>query len=112
MTKNARISFYILVPVVFWMVSGLFKIDNKEIIKNEDGLFNVQTVLSVAENFQPLIKLKATTQSETRIDVKAKTSGEVVKIVQGEYIIKDSLLCSLGVVELNRTDAKALSQDM
>ena len=43
------------------------------------------------------------------IDVKAKTSGEVVSIgaVQGKFVDKDSILCSLGVVELNRTEVKA-----
>ncbi len=41
--------------------------------------------------------------------MKAKTSGEVVSIgaIQGDYVKKDSILCSLGVVELNRTEVKA-----
>ena len=41
--------------------------------------------------------------------LKQKTSGEVVMIgaVQGEFIEKDTVLCSLGVVELNRTEVKA-----
>ena len=58
---------------------------------------------------RPYIKLKASTKSEKRINVKAKTSGEVVMIgaVQGEFIEKDTVLCSLGVVELNRTEVKA-----
>jgi multidrug efflux system membrane fusion protein len=56
-----------------------------------------------------LIKLKSTTISETRVEVKAKTSGEVVRIGsrQGDFIQKDSVLCSLGIVELNRTEVKA-----
>ena len=46
---------------------------------------------------------------EKRINVKAKTSGEVVKIgaIQGAYVERDTVLCSLGVVELNRTEVKA-----
>ena len=45
--------------------------------------------------------------------MKAKTSGEVVSIgaIQGDYVKKDSILCSLGVVELNRTEVKAPFQD-
>ena len=66
-------------------------------------------MLSDAMIFQPLIKLKATTESEARVNVRAKTSGEVVKIgaKQGQFVEKDFILCSLGVVELNRTEVKA-----
>ncbi|RPG36695.1 MAG: HlyD family efflux transporter periplasmic adaptor subunit [Gammaproteobacteria bacterium TMED225] len=91
------------------MISGFFKNDNLEIKKETSDLFNVQTYLSIAEEYQPLIKLKATSFSETKVNVKAKTSGEVVSIgaIQGDYVKKDSILCSLGVVELNRTEVKA-----
>ena len=109
LTKNIRISLYILIPILLWMISGFFKNnDLQEPIPTSD-LFNVQTVFSVSEEYQPYIKLKASTKSEKRINVKAKTSGEVVMIgaVQGEFIEKDTVLCSLGVVELNRTEVKA-----
>ena len=109
LTKNIRISIYILVPIILWMISGLFKNDNIEIINEDNDLFSVQTLLSSALEYQPLIKLKATTKSEARIYVKAKTSGEVVRIgaLQGAFVEKDTILCSLGVVELNRTEVKA-----
>jgi len=91
------------------MASGLFKNDRVVEAEEKSEFFSVQTILSKAEEYQPLIKLKATTKSEARIDVKAKTSGEVVKIgaIQGQFINKDEILCSLGVVELNRTEVKA-----
>ena len=109
LTKNIRISLYILVPIILWMASGLFKNDKVVEVEEKNEFFSVQTILSKAEEYQPLIKLKATTKSEARIDVKAKTSGEVVKIgaIQGKFINKDEILCSLGVVELNRTEVKA-----
>ena len=109
LTKNIRLSLYILFPIILWMISGFFKNDNLEIKKETSDLFNVQTYLSIAEEYQPLIKLKATSFSETKVNVKAKTSGEVVNIgaIQGDYVKKDSILCSLGVVELNRTEVKA-----
>jgi len=109
LTKNVRLSLYILVPIILWMISGFFKNDNLEIKKETSDLFNVQTYMSIAEEYQPLIKLKATSFSETKVNVKAKTSGEVVSIgaIQGDYVKKDSILCSLGVVELNRTEVKA-----
>ena len=109
MTKNIRISLYIFIPILLWMISGLFV---KDAVKNEvpkNDLFTVGTLLSEAVSYQPRIKLKATSRSEARVDVRAKTSGEVVKIgsTQGNFIEKDSILCSLGVVELNRTEVKA-----
>tara|TARA_B100001029_G_C15060473_1_gene458000 strand:+ start:3084 stop:3902 length:819 start_codon:yes stop_codon:yes gene_type:complete len=91
------------------MASGLFKNNDGEIVQENNELFSVQTIISNAVEYQPLIKLKATTKSEARVDVKAKTSGEVVKIgaLQGKYVTKDTILCSLGIVELNRTEVKA-----
>lgn len=108
-TKNIRISLYIFFPIVLWMLSGILKNDSTELPNKTSDLFNVQTVLSLATEYQPFIKLKATTKSEKRINVKAKTSGEVVNIgaIQGSYVQKDTILCSLGVVELNRTEVKA-----
>ena len=109
MTKNIRISLYIFIPILLWMISGLFVTDavKNEVPKND--LFRVGTLLSEAVSYQPTIKLKATSRSEARVDVRAKTSGEVVKIgsTQGNFVEKDSILCSLGVVELNRTEVKA-----
>ncbi len=109
LTKNVRISLYILVPILLWMISGFFKEEERQKPTETGDLFNVQTILSEASEFQPLIKLKASTKSEKRINVKAKTSGEVVKIgaIQGAYVEKDTVLCSLGIVELNRTEVKA-----
>ena len=109
LTKNIRISLYILIPILLWMISGLFKNESIDEKIETTDLFSVQTRISYAVEYQPLIKLKATSYSETKVDVKAKTSGEVVKIgsIQGNLIKKDEILCSLGVVELNRTEVKA-----
>ena len=108
-TKNIRLSLYILFPITFWMTSGFFKNEGIDEPDSQNELFSVKTIISESIEYQPLIKLKATTKSEARIDVKAKTSGEVVSIgaVQGKFVNKDSILCSLGVVELNRTEVKA-----
>ena len=109
LTKNIRISLYILIPIFLWMISGLFKNENIDEKIETTDLFSVQTSISYAVEYQPLIKLKAPSYSESKVDVKAKTSGEVVKIgsIQGNLIKKDEVLCSLGVVELNRTEVKA-----
>lgn len=108
MNKNIRISLAIFIIALLTLLSGQFEEEKKAtVIKNE--LFTVATSISTAVSYQPLIKLKSTTISETRVEVKAKTSGEVVRIGsrQGDFIQKDSVLCSLGIVELNRTEVKA-----
>lgn len=109
LTKNIRISLYILIPIIIWMISGFFVNDKVDAPDSSVELFSVQSVISSAVEYQPLIKLKATTKSEARVDVKAKTSGEVVAIGanQGKFVGKDTVLCSLGVVEVNRTQVKA-----
>ena len=109
MSKNLRISFYILLPLSFWMISGLFV---EEKIIEEDKISSFATVAVMKSNsefYKPEILLKATALSERRVNVRTKTSGEVVKIGarQGEFIKKDFILCSLGVVELNRTEVKS-----
>ena len=108
MNKNIRISLAIFIIALLTLLSGQFEEEKKAtVIKKE--LFTVATSISTAVAYQPLIKLKSTTISETRVEVKAKTSGEVVRIGsrQGDFIQKDSVLCSLGIVELNRTEVKA-----
>ncbi|MDC1081765.1 efflux RND transporter periplasmic adaptor subunit [Gammaproteobacteria bacterium] len=96
-------------PIIIWMISGFFVNDKVDAPDSSVELFSVQSVISSAIEYQPLIKLKATTKSEARVDVKAKTSGEVVAIGanQGKFVAKDTVLCSLGVVEVNRTQVKA-----
>ena len=108
MNKNIRISLAIFIIALLTLLSGQFKEEKKALVVKKD-LFTVATSVSTAVAYQPLIKLKSTTVSETRVEVKAKTSGEVVKIGsrQGDFIQKDSVLCSLGIVELNRTEVKA-----
>ena len=108
MNKNIRIASYILVVVIFWMLSAIF-VEEEIIPEKEPSLFKVAVQQSESQEYQPKIRLKSTTRSEARVEVKAKTSGEVVSIGarQGTNIKKDFVLCSLGVVELNRTEVKA-----
>ncbi len=95
MNKNIRISLAIFIIALLTLLSGQFEDEvEKKVVKKE--LFTVETIETSASPYQPLIKLKSTTVSETRVEVKAKTSGEVVKIGsrQGDYVNKDSILCS------------------
>ena len=109
MSKNVRISLYILIPIIGWMISGQFIEDEVIQAKSSSELTSVITQISVSNFFSPKVVLNASATSEKRVRVIAKTSGEVMpnKVSQGQWVEKDQVLCSLGVVELNRTEVKA-----
>ena len=109
MSKNVRISLYILIPVIAWMISGQFVEEKIFIDKIDSKLSSVVISESRAEFFSPSIKLNSSATSEKRVNILAKTSGEVMPntVLQGDWVEKDQVLCRLGVVELNRTEVKA-----
>ena len=109
MSKNVRISLYILIPIIAWMISGQFVEENIINEKIEKTLSSVVISESSPSFFTPKIILNASATSEKRVNVMAKTSGEVMpnNVLQGDWVKKDQVLCRLGVVELNRTEVKA-----
>ena len=109
MSKNVRISLYILIPIICWMISGQFIEDEVIQTKSSAELTSVVIQKSRSDFFSPKIVLNASATSEKRVRVIAKTSGEVMpnEVSQGQWVEKDQVLCSLGVVELNRTEVKA-----
>lgn len=109
MNKNVRISLYILIPIIGWMISGQFIREEAAEIKQESQLTKVVIKETASEFYSPIITLNASASSEKRVKVLAKTSGEVMpnNVAQGQWVQKDQVLCRLGVVELNRTEVKA-----
>lgn len=109
MNKNVRISLYILIPIILWMISGLFVEEKIIEIKEDSQLTKVVTEEAASQFYSPVITLNASASSEKRVRVLAKTSGEVMpnNVVQGQWVEKNQVLCRLGVVELNRTEVKA-----
>ena len=109
MNKNVRISLYILIPIIGWMISGQFIREEAAEIKQESQLTKVVIKETASEFYSPIITLNASASSEKRVKVIAKTSGEVMpnNVAQGQWVQKDQVLCRLGVVELNRTEVKA-----
>jgi len=109
MNQNVRISLYIVIPIIFWMLSGIFVEEKGPTLIEDNNDASIEIRTSTPTMFSPSIKLKATSNSERRVAVKAKTTGEVVEIGarEGDFVKKDSLLCKLGIVELNRTEVKS-----
>ena len=95
MNQNVRISLYIVIPIIFWMLSGIFVEEKGPTLVEDNNAASIEIRTSTPTMFSPSIKLKATSNSERRVAVKAKTTGEVVEIgaKEGDLIKKDSLLC-------------------
>ena len=109
MSKNVRLSIYILIPLIVWMISGVFISEDATKESKPKTLSSVVIEQSLPEVINPKIYLNTYAISEKRVQVRAKTSGEVVATgaKQGEWVQKDALLCKLGIIELNRTEVKA-----
>jgi biotin carboxyl carrier protein len=108
-SKNVRLSVYILIPLIVWMISGVFISEDATKESKPKTLSSVVIEQSLPDVINPKIYLNTYAISEKRVQVRAKTSGEVVATgaKQGEWVQKDALLCKLGIIELNRTEVKA-----
>jgi biotin carboxyl carrier protein len=108
-SKNVRLSIYILIPLIVWMISGVFINEDATKESKPKTLSSVVIEQSLPDVINPKIYLNTYAISEKRVQVRAKTSGEVVATgaKQGEWVQKDALLCKLGIIELNRTEVKA-----
>jgi biotin carboxyl carrier protein len=108
-SKNVRLSIYILIPLIVWMISGVFISEDTSKESKPKTLSSVVIEQSLPDVINPKIYLNTYAISEKRVQVRAKTSGEVVATgaKQGEWVQKDALLCKLGIIELNRTEVKA-----
>jgi biotin carboxyl carrier protein len=108
-SKNVRLSIYILIPLLVWMISGVFISEDTTKESKPKTLSSVVIEQSLPDVINPKIYLNTYAISEKRVQVRAKTSGEVVATgaKQGEWVQKDALLCKLGIIELNRTEVKA-----
>jgi len=108
-SKNVRLSIYILIPLIVWMISGVFISEDTTKESKPKTLSSVVIEQSLPDVINPKIYLNTYAISEKRVQVRAKTSGEVVATgaKQGEWVQKDALLCKLGIIELNRTEVKA-----
>ena len=87
MNQNVRISLYIIVPIIFWMLSGVFVEDREVEINDQNPSTSIEVKESIPQFYSPTVKLKATSSSERRVEVRAKTSGEVVEIGAKEEIL-------------------------
>ena len=92
LTKNIRISLYILIPIIIWMISGFFVNDKVDAPDSSVELFSVHSVISTGVDYQPLIKLKATTKSEARLMLMQKHEVRLWQLVQTKENLLQKIL--------------------
>ena len=66
MSKNLRISLYILIPIIIWMISGQFIDDSAPEIKKKNALASVLIAESSAAFYAPIITLNSSATSEKK----------------------------------------------
>ena len=94
MSKNVRISLYILIPIIGWVISGQFI--EEEVIekKYSQELTSVIIEKSDAEFFSTKVTINAAATYEKRVRVIAKNSGEVMRnnVNKGQWVKKEKVL--------------------
>ena len=83
MSKNVRLSIYILIPLIVWMISGVFISEDATKESKPKTLSSVVIEQSLPDVINPKIYLNTYAISEKRVQVRAKTSGEVVHVLRG-----------------------------
>ena len=71
MSKNVRISIYILIPLVVWMISGVFVNEDSNRESKPKTLSSVVIEQSLPDVINPKIYLNTYAISEKRVQVRA-----------------------------------------
>ena len=106
MSKNVRISLYILIPIIIWMISGQFVDDSAPEIKERNGLTSVIIAESSAAFFAPKITLNASATSEKRVRVMAKLPVKSCRTIFLKVSGSIKIRCYANLVSWNSIELK------
>ena len=101
MNQNVRISLYIVIPIIFWMLSGIFVEEKNPVSVEDSNATSIEIRTSTPSMFSPSIKLKATSSSERRVAVKAKTTEKLWRLEQKKEILLKKILFFASLVLLS-----------
>ena len=87
MNQNVRISLYIVIPIIFWMLSGIFVEEKEPTLVEDNNAASIEIRTSTPMMFSPSIKLKATSNSERRVAVKQKQLEKLLRLEQKKEIL-------------------------
>lgn len=100
--RNYRIALLILLIFVVWQSSGQLP---SAATKQADDAEPVRSITAVkaryvdAQDYAPFIKVRARTEAERRVELRAETAGRLVSspVAEGQLVKKGDLLCELAL---------------
>ncbi|AFU98862.1 efflux RND transporter periplasmic adaptor subunit [Simiduia agarivorans] len=101
--KNYRLAIIIASVLSLWMLSGLLKPEREQPARaepdavNEPARESVRAAIVRAEPYQRQLRVRARTEPNRAVDVRAETSGRVVAlpVAEGASVRKGDLICEL-----------------
>jgi membrane fusion protein, multidrug efflux system len=97
LNKNSKIALILTSVVVFWMVSGVFKSEEKKETIKEIKKVNVLAKNIIPEMYTPTVEIIGRTAVADEVDLVAEVSGKVesIKFEQGDYVKAGDLMLTL-----------------
>lgn len=106
LNKNVRVSLILAVAVFLWLVSGLFisqPTDGNSNKPVDSKLTSVEASWSQAQQYRPQLSLRAKTEANRVVDVKAQISGRIiaVPVEKGSPVVEGDTLCKIDAEDRN-----------
>ncbi|MDB9970213.1 efflux RND transporter periplasmic adaptor subunit [Porticoccaceae bacterium] len=99
MNSNVRVSLIIALAIGLWLVSGFFDSPATEnnSSKVESKLTNVQADWFEIQSYEPQLVLRARTEANRSVDVKAQMAGRIVAVpvAEGALVQAGAILCDI-----------------
>jgi membrane fusion protein, multidrug efflux system len=112
--KNYRLSIYLGTATLMWLASGLFSAEpkSKELAVQADvSKMRVQAHYFDAAEYQPAIRVRARTQPNRQVSMRAEVSGKVVSlpVQEGQSVKTGDVICEIATEdrELRLREAKS-----
>jgi multidrug efflux system membrane fusion protein len=99
--SNYRMSIVIALVTGLWMMSGVLNSEpvDKIIIAEEKNLTRVKAQIQQAQVYTPAVPVRARTEANRRISLRAEVEGQVVglKVAEGDVVKQGDTVCELAV---------------
>ncbi len=102
LNKNYRLSLYLGAATLLWLGTGLIGSDpsSKEVAAPvEEAKTRVQARFVEAQDYQPSIRVRARTQANRHVSIRAEISGRVVALLakEGQAVKRGEVICELAL---------------
>jgi len=106
LNNNVRVSLVISLAIGFWFISGLFVSPATESNSSAAALklTAVEAAWSDVQDYSPQMVLRARTEANRSVDVKAQIAGRIVDVPggEGEIIKADQTICQIDAEDRQR----------